>query len=253
MERTGAVRIVQAPGGGSNVDLAVTVSGPSGRVFIKAAPRVSPSEDGPRVRALRREAAVNPCVPELAPRLHWTVESGGWLALGFEHVEGRLSDYSPGSPDLVTLAEAVQRLQATPCPDAVVMRVERRWESLSDDVSPMAGNALLHTDLNPHNLLIGPDRRFHVVDWGFASRGAPWIEIGQVIPWLVHAGHSPAEAERWAAQFPSWLQADPADIDLYAHLSAERWNQISAARPKSHVSTNLLLAREWSSHRRRRR
>lgn len=248
-ERTGQVRIVQAATGGSNADLAASVTSPAGRTFVKAAAKVSPDEDGPRVRALRREAAINPCVPEFAPRLLWTVEAGGWLAVGFEHIRGRHADYSRGSPDLIALTETVHRLQATLCLDAVVMRVERRWEAFALDVSPMAGDALLHTDLNPHNLLITADHRVFVVDWAFASRGAPWVEIGQVVPWLIRAGHRPAEAERWAAQFPSWANADPAAIDLYARLSAERWARFSATHPTSQVPAYLAVAQRWAAHR----
>ncbi|MFI0486700.1 phosphotransferase [Actinomadura sp. 9N215] len=248
-ERTGVIRNVQEALGGSNSDLAVVVTGASGRTFVKAAPKVSPDEDGRQVRALRREVAINPCVPEFAPRLLWTVETGGWLAVGSEYVEGREADYSPGSPDLAALTEAIHHLQAIPCPDPVVMRVERRWEALADDVSPMAGNALLHTDLNPNNLLITADQCVYVVDWAFASRGAPWVEVGQVIPWLIHAGHAPAEAEQWAMQFPSWMDADPVIIDRYVYLTAERWAQISAARAAPNVPVNLSLARRWASHR----
>ncbi|NVI90595.1 phosphotransferase [Actinomadura sp. BRA 177] len=248
-ERTGQVCTVRAAFGGSNTDLAVTVTGPAGRTFVKAAPKVSPDEDSPRVRALRREAAINPCVPEFAPRLLWTAEAGGWLAVGFEHIRGRHADYSPGNPDLLALAETVHRLQAVPCPEVVVMRVERRWEALAKDVSPMAGEALLHTDLNPHNLLITADGQVRVVDWAFASRGAAWVEIGQVVPWLIRAGHSPAEAEWWAEQFPSWADADPAAIDLHARLSAERWGRYSDAHPTSHVPAYLAVARRWAAHR----
>ncbi|TMR05515.1 hypothetical protein ETD83_06200 [Actinomadura soli] len=192
-------------------------------------------------------------MPEFAPRLLWTVEAGGWFAVGFEYIEGRHVDYSPGHSDPDALAETIHRLQAIRCPDAVVMRVERRWDALADDVSSLAGDALLHTDLNPHNLLITADQRVVVVDWAFASRGAPWVEVGQVIPWLIHAGHVPSEAEQWAAQFPSWADADPVSIDLYAHLSAERWARLSAGRLAPHVPANLSLARQWASHRQRAR
>ncbi|MEU8344018.1 phosphotransferase [Spirillospora sp. NPDC048832] len=119
-------------------------------------------------------------------------------------------------------------------------------------MSPVAGGAFLHTDLNPHNLLLAADGRVHVVDWTSASRGAAWVEIGQVVPWLIRAGHGPAEAERWAEQFPSWAGADPGDpaaIDLYVQLSAERWGRYSAAHPTSHVPAYLAVARQWAAYR----
>ncbi|TDD39981.1 hypothetical protein E1287_02050 [Actinomadura sp. KC06] len=125
------------------------------------------------------------------------------LVLGFEHIEGRHADYTPGSPDLEILVKTVQALQSTPCPDVVQMRVERRWTSVTEDVSPMAGTSLLHTDVNAENLLITPDGRAVLVDWAFAARGAAWAELGLLIPWLLKSGHTPAEAADWATQFPS--------------------------------------------------
>lgn len=246
--RTGPIGDVQPAPGGSNADIASTLHSPTGRTFVKAACKLS-DEEGRQARSLRREATINPCAAEFAPRLLWQVEAGGWLALGFQHVEGRHADYSPGSPDLATLAKTVHQLQSTPCPDAVVLQVERRWADLTDDVSPMAGDALLHTDLNPRNLLITPEERVYVVDWAFASRGAAWVEVGQIIPWLISAGHSPAEAEKWASQFPSWSEADPMDVDLYARLSAERWRRHSAAHPTSQTPEYVVVAQRWADHR----
>ncbi|GLZ12094.1 hypothetical protein Acsp04_23290 [Actinomadura sp. NBRC 104425] len=188
--------------------------------------------------------------PGSPPRLLWHAEAGGWLALGFEYVAGRTADYSPGSPDLSVLAKTVHELQATPRPDVVTMPVERRWENLGGDVSPMVGDALLHTDLNPHNLIITPGRRAYVVDWAFASRGAPWVEIGQIIPWMLISGQSPAQAEDWAAQFPSWLDADPADIDLYVTLHEELWRRRYRLRPAPWMPPYLAAIRQWAAYRR---
>jgi hypothetical protein len=253
VERTGLVREVRPVTAGSNAELAAVVDGSAGPTFVKAG-TISGHEDGRQARALRREAAINPHVREFAPRLHWTVEAGGWLVLGFEHVDGRHADYAPGSPDLNTVAAFIRELHMLACPEAVEMRVERRWEGFADDVSVLAGETLLHTDLNPRNLLITRSGRPYVVDWAFASRGAAWIEVGQVIPWLIHAGHSPAEAEAWADQIPAWRQADPAAIDLYAQVSAERWRRHSQAnpRPSGGVPEYVTVRERWARHRLRR-
>jgi hypothetical protein len=250
--RTGPIDSVRPADAGIHANIASTVCGPRGKTFVKAA-RKLPDQDGAEVRSLRREATITPCMSELAPRLLWQVEAGGWFVLGFEHVNGRHATYSPGSADLAVLAKAVDQLQSMPCPGVVEMRVERRWETLADDVTAIAGTALLHTDLNPANLLLTPEGRTYIVDWGFTSRGAPWIEIGQIIPWLIKAGHSPAEAEEWASQFPSWTNADPAVIDLYAQVSAERWRRHSAASPTSYEPDYVRIARRWADHRQRRR
>jgi len=247
--RTGPIlRVTPAPAG-NHADIAAAVSAPGGTTFVKAARKLQ-DRDGPEVRSLRREALVCPRVPRFAPRLLWTVEVGGWLALGFEYIKGRGADYSPGSPDLAILAKTVRELQRMTCPDVVTMPVERRWENLGGDVSPMAGDALLHTDLNPHNVIITPDRRAYVVDWAFTSRGAPWVEIGQIIPWMLMSGQTPEQAEDWASQFPSWLDADPADVDLYVTLHEELWRRRSQTRPDAWIPPYLTAIRQWAAYRR---
>ncbi|MCW2890366.1 MAG: Phosphotransferase enzyme family protein [Streptosporangiaceae bacterium] len=249
-DRTGLIGDVVPAATGNHADVASTLHTSSGRTFVKAARKVSPEHDGPEVRSLRWEAAISPHVSEYAPRLLWEVEAGGWLALGFEHVEGRHAGYSPGSPDLSLLIKTVEAFQAMKCPDVVTMRVERRWESVAAEVTPMAGNALLHTDVNCSNMLITPDGRPYVVDWAFTSRGAAWVELGLLIPWLLKAGHSPPQAAEWVAQFPAWTAADPAAIDLFSEVSAERWTRHSAANPATWVAEHAALTRQWADYRR---
>jgi hypothetical protein len=246
---TGPIGHIEVAPTGNHADIASTLHAPDGRTFVKAA-RKLPDRDGPEVRSLRWEAAVNPCVSEFAPRLLWTVEAGGWLVLGFEHVEARHADYSPGSPDLALLVKVVEGLQSMPCPDMVTMRVEQRWKSVTGGVTPMAGDALLHTDVNSSNLLITPDGHPYVVDWAFTSRGAAWVELGLLIPWLLKAGHTPAEAAQWVAQFPTWTAADPAAVDLFSEAFAERWSRHSAVNSEAWVAEHAALTRQWADYRR---
>lgn len=103
---TGPINAVTPAPAGNHADFAATLHTTGGRIFVKAA-RKLPDRDGAEVMSLRREAAVNPHVTEFAPRLHWTVEAGGRLALGFEHVEGRRADFFPGSADLEILAKTI--------------------------------------------------------------------------------------------------------------------------------------------------
>ncbi|SEG23493.1 hypothetical protein SAMN04489712_10415 [Thermomonospora echinospora] len=250
-KRTGLIARFQSASGGSNANIAATLHTADGQIFVKAA-RKPVDGEGPGIRSLRREAVINPYIREFTPRLLWHLETKGWVALGFECVAGRHADYSPGSPDLAVLAKVIHRLQDTSCPDVVEMRVERRWASLACDVSAMAGDALLHTDLNPKNLLITLAGRVHAVDWAFASRGASWVEVGQTVRWLIRAGHSPAEAEEWASQFPSWTTADPVAIDLYAQLSAERWRRHAESKGVAKVPEYVAVAQRWADHRKSR-
>lgn len=246
---TGPIRDVRPADRGNHADIAAAASGDDAALFVKAA-RKLPDKDGPEVTSLRWEAKVNPFVAEFAPRLHWTVEAGGWLALGFEHVPGRHPDYAPGSPDLDLVAEAVHALQETPLPAAVDRPVTMRWDGIGGDVSPMAGTALLHTDINASNVLITDGGSVRIVDWAFVSYGAPWVEMGQMIPWLLAGGHTPATAEDWLSQFGAWEQADPDDIDQYARLHTAVWTRrCERGIPAEWIGPYLADVRRWAKHR----
>jgi hypothetical protein len=246
---TGPIRAAEPASTGNHADIASTLHGRDRVTFVKAARRLSPEEDGPEVRSLRWEAAVNPYVTEFAPRLRWKVEAGGWLALGFDHIDGRKADYTPGSPDLPMLAKVLHALQSTPGPGAVRLRAERRWATDADDVSRMSGDALLHTDLNEDNLIITPDGGAFLVDWAFVSRGAAWIEPALLILWLLKAGHTPAQAEQWVTQFPSWHEAGAPTIDMFSRILAERWRHNSVRNPAPWAVEHAAAAERWAHHR----
>jgi Ser/Thr protein kinase RdoA (MazF antagonist) len=240
-------RIAPAPTG-NHANIASTLHAEDGRVFVKAARKLA-DRDGPEVMSLRREAAVNPFVTGFAPRLHFTVEAGEWLALGFEHVQGRPADFSPGAADLEVLAKTIQALQSTPCPDAVGMRVENRWKSAGPDITPLAGDALLHTDLNEDNFLITDDGRAYLVDWAFVARGAAFVELGLLIPWLLKAGHTPAEAEAFVTDFPSWANASLHQVELLSRVFAAKWAEHARRdNPEDWMLLHARLTKMWSDY-----
>ncbi|MQY04595.1 phosphotransferase [Actinomadura macrotermitis] len=241
---TGPITEVRPAVKGNHADIASMVAGPQGRVFVKAARKLAVGNGGPEVRSLRWEAAINPHVTEFAPRLLWVQESGEWLALGFEYLEGRHADFSPGSPDLEILAKVVEDLQARPCPGILDNKqVERRWEMVVDDASPMTGDVLLHADLNPANFLI-TSNRVAMVDWAFVARGAAWVEVALVIPWLLQA-----EAEAWAARLPAWVDADPGHLDLFAKAFADKWDLNLQTNTEPWAVQHAAYARAWARHR----
>ncbi len=247
---TGQVTKVTPPPAGNHAHFTGTLTATTGTVFVKGAHK-EPDRDGPEVATLRNEARINPHVQPYAPRLLWIIEEAGWLLLGFEHVQARHADYSPGSPDLALLVKTVETFQVMPAPDAVVLQVERRWQPLLDDVSAMAGGSLIHADLNPDNLLITATGRAYAVDWAFTSRGAAWVELGLLIPWLLRAGHTPDQVAHWLDRFPSWTQAAPGDIDRLAWAYAETWRRRSTTDPATPWKAELAdLGRQWADHRR---
>ncbi|WP_238490958.1 phosphotransferase family protein [Actinoplanes flavus] len=86
----------------------------------------------------------------------------------------------------------------------------------------MAGTALLHTDLTAANLIVTP-RGLRLVDWAMATRGAPWIELAMLVPWLIAAGHTAEQAEHWLSRNPVWVVTKPALLDYFASKNAAKW------------------------------
>ncbi|MFI0449223.1 phosphotransferase [Actinomadura sp. 6N118] len=247
-DHTGTITDVRPASEGNHANIASTVSGPHGSVFVKAARKVATDQNGPEVRSLRWESAINPHVSEFTPQLVGTAEAGGWLALIFEQVDGRHADFSPESPDLAVLTEVVNALQRTPAPDALKKYVERRWESVVQDVSPIAGDCLIHADLNPANFLITPGR-VYLVDWAFVARGTAWVEPALLMPWLLRAGHEPAEAEKWLLRFASWADAEPDHLDLFAGAFAAKWKINLKTSSEPWAVQHARAAQTWADYR----
>lgn len=246
--QTGPIdRIVPAPTG-NHADIASTLETGDGRVFVKAARKLA-DRDGPEVMSLRREASVNPAVHEFAPRLRWQAEAEGWLALGFEHVQGRPADFSAGSPDLEILAKTIHALQSELCPDVPMLSGGKRWQKYTGDPAPFEGGTLLHTDLNEDNFLITDQNSAYVIDWAFVTRGAAWLELALLMPWLIKAGHTPQAAEEWASQFPAWTDAPPTDLDMFSAAFAQQWHAASQVRDDGWIARHADLTGRWAAYR----
>lgn len=50
------------------------------------------------------------------------------------------------------------------------------------------GDALVHSDLRPDNLLIERDGRARIVDWNWVMRGPPWIDLAGLFPFFAWSG-----------------------------------------------------------------
>ncbi|TDD79510.1 aminoglycoside phosphotransferase [Actinomadura darangshiensis] len=202
---------------------------------------------------LAREAAVNPHVLAVAPALVCDLEAGGWRLLGFEHVEGRRADYTPGSRDLPAVLDALATVDGLKVPaDVDVVWFEGRWSDYAvvpEHLPRIAGTALLHTDLNAGNVLItGTGAR--LVDWGMASRGAPLVNPADLVVNLIACGHSPNDAEAAVGDLGAWRDADPVVVDYYARLLATTWLEAfwTPAHPWGRAVVDAAV--RWAMHRR---
>lgn len=242
----GSILRIEDVSAGLNSSLSALAHTAGGVVFLKGL-----RADHRWVWTQQREADINPYVTPLAPRLLFHVVVGGWDLLGFEAIDGHHADYSPGSPDLPKVTEALRELAALPCPDIELRLAEQRLAGyVADpaDAEAFAGDALLHTDWNNHNVLITHDRA-HLVDWGWATRGAAWLDPAHWVIWLIAAGHTPSAAEESVALLPDWALAPPRAVDAFAHASANLWEEIAGSASDDWTMNVLNAARLWQQHR----
>jgi hypothetical protein len=112
----------------------------------------------------------------------------------------------------------------------------------------MPGETFVHTDLNPANLIVSPDG-LRVVDWAFATRAAPWVELALLVQWLIGSGHAPEVAEEWMARCPTWGATNPEVLDA---VRVEERREVVAQGTAEHCAVGDLSAwtGEWSAYRR---
>jgi aminoglycoside phosphotransferase (APT) family kinase protein len=191
--------------GGFSPGLAARVRTSDGRrCFVKAVSELA-NPDTPSLH--RREAEVVAALPRDAPvpRLLWSYDESGWVALGLEDIEGHLPIQPWRDDELRLVIDGLYRLHAllTPSPiksttaeDAFAahitgwseMRATRArldtWSARHLDrlvdleaQAPAAakGNTLLNFDMRADNILIADDEVFFV-DWPWARIGAPFVE-----------------------------------------------------------------------------
>jgi phosphotransferase family enzyme len=238
-DRVGAPHVSPAMTG-DHAEIAATVTGPDGKVFVKAAY----TDFG--VRSLRYELRVSKALrgPH-SPAVGWHFEAAGWLVVGFEHCDGPHADLSPGSPDLDLLGQALTVLAETPAPDVPLFSPKQR---IGFEHPAIDGNTLVHTDLCPANLIVAP-HGLRIVDWAMATKAAPWVELAMLAPWLVSAGHTPQQADQWLAAQPAWQLANAELLDLFALKNAEKWAAKSAGAAATWMKDLADWTSQWSAYR----
>ena len=178
------------------------------RAFVKA---MRVRRHPPSARLYRLEADAMRRLPAglPVPKLLGVYDRLGWIALVYEDVDGRHPVIPWGARDLELvgsgLSQLAEALRPSPWPDAPTFadlnagildapeallgspppdldpRLRRHLERYSaagiDVAEVVRGDALIHTDLFWHNVLLTPDHGVVFVDWSWACNAAPWLDV----------------------------------------------------------------------------
>ncbi|MFD1931367.1 aminoglycoside phosphotransferase family protein [Nonomuraea mangrovi] len=192
------------------------------RAFVKAC---GSSPNPTSIEIYRAEARIAAALPGQvpAPRLLTSFDTGDWVVLVFEDVEGSHPAMPWRDGELRRVLDAVGELSAALTPSPIEARTfadvhEQSftgWRTLIQEdttgLDPWAlrnlealaameegwaaaaeGDSLVHADLRADNLLLTEDR-VYVVDWPWASVGAPWIDLVCMLPSVRMQGGPPPQ------------------------------------------------------------
>ena len=245
----GRIVSVRLAGGGFTPGFAAVLEGETGtRIFAKAAPA---SDDFIHAQYLREIQVVPLMPPEMPrPRLlaaeEVSAEGGRWDLLVYEAVDGTM----PGDPwtdnELqaveASCVEAVSRMMDFPreysgdpvgadmaelpsqfrpvaeggpapwfLPSLTAEEAAAFQASLDRCPEALAGDAVLHGDLRPDNILLQAGRAFFC-DWNFLGTGAQWIDWVSVLPYARAGG---LDADAWLHRSELTRDVPPPYIDAF--------------------------------------
>jgi hypothetical protein len=140
---------------------------------------------------------------------------------------------SAGAPaaevDLTGLVHGWRELAEAPPADLPEWQ-RRHLDALADLetawLAAAAGDILVHRDVNASNFLVN-DAGVYLIDWAQPTRGAAWLDVADLIPHLILAGHTPDDAEAALTDVPAWHGTDARVITSYAAAFAGYWARSS--------------------------
>ncbi|UQU67441.1 phosphotransferase [Couchioplanes caeruleus] len=258
-------------GGMSPGPAAVLTLGDGGRVFVKAICKaVSAGSHG----LYQQEADILRIIPATVPaaRLRGVVERRDWIALLLDAIAGQVAGPPWTTTTVIAAAGACAAMADVEAPTGVPAVVERLpdldgWTALARERTSLSdwesrhierlaaattgwrhwtsGPHLSHQDIRGDNIIIrAGDGRAVLVDWGYASHGASWLDRALLAADVVAAGHEggPETARQQALEL---LTDQPPEAARFVIAQAGMWRRNSTLPPHPGMPTH----RRWQHQR----
>ncbi len=220
--------------------------------LARARDRCSPKACEARAAAQRREATINPHVTRSRPDCCGRSTPTAGTSSGSNTSTAAPPTSAPARPTCPPSATCSPNSPASPRRVAHVNASKTAGQTPPTELVPtpslLAGDHLLHTDLNPHNILItgtGP----RIVDWSWPTLGAAWIDTACAALWLIAEGHTPADAESWAAGVTAWADATEPALNAFTTTNSALWSQIASTDPRPWKRSMYQAAVAWCQYR----
>jgi hypothetical protein len=205
---TGPISNVRSVNAGYRADQKAIVTANRGQFFVKAFEESDPATSDPQ------EVAVYPLLGKVAPPLVAYERSSDWMVLVYAFADGSHCDLRLGSADVPKVVAVVDAVGGIELPEAL-QRFPAPWkrEASTDEVAALGGSSLLHSDLQPENILVAESAV--LVDWTAPRSGSPVINLTELVTQLIAAGHTPEAAEAQVVDCEGWPR-NAATIDMAA-------------------------------------
>ncbi|MEE1741175.1 aminoglycoside phosphotransferase [Streptomyces sp. BE147] len=215
-------------------------------VFLKGLPL-----DHERIGELQAEAAVNPFLPDSAPKVLWKQEAGGWFLVCFEGANATAWAYFGSDSDhLEPVAAVLRELSRHPAPQEIRFTPWARWGDYCDpaDEPLLTGDRLVHCDPCASNFMIERSGRVWMIDWAWAMRGPAWIDTALWGMRLVlDGGQTPQQAAAWARTIPAFADAPREAVAVLTEAEARSW-EAWQAYGMTGLEGTIKAARAWARY-----